>query len=119
MANTQTTHATRRPSPALRLIKTTDLHRDQWLDVRRSGIGSSDAAAAVLEGAKAVVTEMAAKSPVAIGICKDLMNDVAALPTAEGLDKEAKAFRAAFATEDKAEGVRAFVAKDKPTFPGR
>lgn len=47
MANTQTTHATRRPSPALRLIKTTDLHRDQWLDVRRSGIGSSDAAAAV------------------------------------------------------------------------
>ncbi|WP_288485221.1 lambda-exonuclease family protein [uncultured Acidovorax sp.] len=47
MANTQTTHATHRPAPALRLIKTTDLHRDQWLDVRRSGIGSSDAAAAV------------------------------------------------------------------------
>lgn len=47
MANTQTTLATSRPSPALRLIKTTDLNRDQWLDIRRSGIGSSDAAAAV------------------------------------------------------------------------
>lgn len=47
MANTQTTLATSRSSPALRLIKTTDLNRDQWLDIRRSGIGSSDAAAAV------------------------------------------------------------------------
>ena len=47
MANTQTTLATSRPSPALRLIKATDLNRDQWLDIRRSGIGSSDAAAAV------------------------------------------------------------------------
>ena len=36
-----------RPRPALRLIKTKDLPRDDWLDVRRQGIGSSDAAAAV------------------------------------------------------------------------
>lgn len=36
-----------RPRPALRLIKTKDLPRDDWLDVRRKGIGSSDAAAAV------------------------------------------------------------------------
>ncbi len=33
--------------PALRLIKTTSLDRDQWLAVRKGGIGSSDAAAAV------------------------------------------------------------------------
>jgi len=33
--------------PALRLIKTVDLSRDQWLTVRKQGIGSSDAAAAV------------------------------------------------------------------------
>ena len=33
--------------PALRLVKTTDLPRDEWLEVRKQGIGSSDAAAAV------------------------------------------------------------------------
>lgn len=36
-----------KPKPALRLVKTNDLSREQWLDVRRGGIGSSDAAAAV------------------------------------------------------------------------
>ena len=33
--------------PALRLIKTNDLSRGEWLEVRRKGIGSSDASAAV------------------------------------------------------------------------
>lgn len=33
--------------PALRLIKTNELSRDDWLEVRKTGIGSSDAAAAV------------------------------------------------------------------------
>ena len=36
-----------KPRPALKLVKTQDLNRDQWLQVRKSGIGSSDAAAAV------------------------------------------------------------------------
>lgn len=34
-------------SPALRLIDTRELAREQWLEVRKQGIGSSDAAAAV------------------------------------------------------------------------
>ncbi|KVT82639.1 endonuclease [Burkholderia ubonensis] len=33
--------------PALKLVKTSDLSRDDWLAVRRTGIGGSDAAAAV------------------------------------------------------------------------
>lgn len=33
--------------PALKLVKTQDLGRDDWLAVRRTGIGGSDAAAAV------------------------------------------------------------------------
>lgn len=33
--------------PALRLVSTTTLSRDAWLDLRKGGIGSSDAAAAV------------------------------------------------------------------------
>ena len=36
-----------KPRPALRLVKTHDLPREQWLEVRKGGIGSSDAAAAV------------------------------------------------------------------------
>lgn len=36
-----------KPRPALRLIKTRELSRDEWLTVRKNGIGSSDAAAAV------------------------------------------------------------------------
>lgn len=33
--------------PALRLVETEDLSRDDWLEVRKNGIGGSDAAAAV------------------------------------------------------------------------
>ena len=36
-----------RIQPALKLVKTQDLSRDQWLTVRKQGIGSSDAAAAI------------------------------------------------------------------------
>lgn len=36
-----------KPRPALKLVKTHDLSRDDWLNVRKQGIGSSDAAAAV------------------------------------------------------------------------
>lgn len=39
-----------RPRPrraALKLVKTTELSRADWLEVRRTGIGGSDAAAAV------------------------------------------------------------------------
>ena len=36
-----------KPLPALRLVETKTLDRDEWLAVRKQGIGSSDAAAAV------------------------------------------------------------------------
>lgn len=36
-----------RSKPALRLVDTRELDRQQWLEVRRGGIGSSDAAAAI------------------------------------------------------------------------
>lgn len=39
--------ALRSKRPALRLVSTKELSRDEWLDVRKGGIGSSDAAAAV------------------------------------------------------------------------
>lgn len=39
--------ASSKPRPALKLVKTNELSRDEWLEVRMTGIGSSDAAAAV------------------------------------------------------------------------
>jgi putative phage-type endonuclease len=38
---------TEAPRPALRLVNTNELSREDWLDVRKGGIGSSDAGAAV------------------------------------------------------------------------
>jgi putative phage-type endonuclease len=45
--NTPHPEPPRTRKPALKLVKTADLSRDDWLAVRRTGIGSSDAAAAV------------------------------------------------------------------------
>ncbi|WP_124093531.1 YqaJ viral recombinase family protein [Burkholderia gladioli] len=41
------TAAAGRSRPALRLVDTKDLSRSEWLEVRKSGIGGSDAAAAI------------------------------------------------------------------------
>ena len=43
----QAPQETPKPRPALRLVKTNNLPREDWLEVRKTGIGSSDAAAAV------------------------------------------------------------------------
>ena len=45
-ANTQAA-VTSQPTTALRLLKTKDLPRDDWLKARKQGLGSSDAATAL------------------------------------------------------------------------
>lgn len=47
LPNTALAIPTISPRPALKLVKTLNLSRERWLDVRKQGIGSSDAAAAV------------------------------------------------------------------------
>lgn len=47
LQNPASVEATTKPRPALRLVKTHDMPREEWLSVRQGGIGSSDAAAAV------------------------------------------------------------------------
>lgn len=47
MGNALTAVKPARARPALKLVKTNGLSRDDWLSVRKGGIGSSDAAAAV------------------------------------------------------------------------
>lgn len=47
MKTTSLNRSTGKPRPALRLVSTKELPREAWLAVRKQGIGSSDAAAAV------------------------------------------------------------------------
>lgn len=47
MGNTATADKPLRSRPALKLVKTNEISRDDWLTVRKGGIGSSDAGAAV------------------------------------------------------------------------
>ena len=47
MGNALNAEKPARSRPALKLVKTLDLKREDWLNVRKSGIGSSDAGAAV------------------------------------------------------------------------
>ena len=47
MGNVATADKPIRSKPALKLVKTNELSRDDWLTVRKGGIGSSDAGAAV------------------------------------------------------------------------
>ncbi|MDQ4504552.1 enoyl-CoA hydratase-related protein [Sinomonas sp. ASV322] len=73
----------------------------------------------LLETAAATIREIATKSPTAVAYAKRSINEAVGLPTAEGLEVEAKAFRAAFQTEDGREGTEAFLAKRPAAFPGR
>ena len=73
----------------------------------------------LLSAAAETIGEIAAKAPTAVALAKRSINQATGRPTAEGLDVEARAFRAAFATEDKKEGTAAFIEKRAAVFPGR
>ncbi|MDQ3365976.1 MAG: enoyl-CoA hydratase-related protein [Myxococcota bacterium] len=74
--------------------------------------------AAMLEAAVATLGEIGRRSPVAVALCKDVLRSLEGKSTAERLAVEATAFRRAFESPDKREGVAAFVAKRPPVFPG-
>ena len=76
-------------------------------------------AATWLEDAKALARLIAEKPPVAVRLATEAI-DLAFSSTLEaGLEFERKAFYLLFSTEDKKEGVDAFVNKRKPTFKGK
>jgi enoyl-CoA hydratase len=71
--------------------------------------------AAVAE-AKAMAQKIQGKGPVAVALTKKAVNEGIDLPLAEGLKIERDAFGKACASEDKNEGVKAFLEKRTPDF---
>lgn len=66
-----------------------------------------------------LANRIAEKSPVALAMAKASVKNAARLNLREGLDHEIDLFALCFASEDKEEGVRAFLEKRKPDFKGR
>jgi enoyl-CoA hydratase len=62
---------------------------------------------------------IAEKSPVALAMAKAAVKAAARTTLREGLDQEIDLFAICFSSEDKEEGVRAFLEKRKPNFQGR
>ncbi|MCZ6917359.1 MAG: enoyl-CoA hydratase-related protein [Gemmatimonadetes bacterium] len=69
--------------------------------------------------AKELAQSIAQKSPVALRLIKEAVRASARTPLDEGLSKEVTLFALAFASDDKKEGVDAFLNKRAPAFTGR
>ncbi len=69
--------------------------------------------------AKELADTIASKSPVALRLIKQAVRTSARTSLDEGLKQEVTLFSLAFASEDKKEGVDAFLNKRQPTFTGR
>jgi enoyl-CoA hydratase len=74
---------------------------------------------AYLTEAKKVANEIASKSPVAVRQAKMAVNKAFEMGLADGLDFERELFYLLFASEDKTEGMKAFMEKRKPEFKGK
>ena len=70
---------------------------------------------AVLE----IAGQIAAQSPHAVAVLRELARTTRDLPLEEGLRREADGFVRCLGSEDGAEGVAAFIEKRAPTFTGR
>jgi enoyl-CoA hydratase len=66
-----------------------------------------------------MANKIAEKSPVALGYAKAAVKNAARMGLREGLEAEIDLFALCFASEDKEEGVRAFLEKRQPDFKGK
>jgi len=73
----------------------------------------------LLDTAVGIARAIADRSPVAIGVLRELARTTRDLSLEEGLRREADGFRRCLSSEDGAEGVAAFLEKREPHFTGR
>jgi enoyl-CoA hydratase len=66
-----------------------------------------------------IANKIAQMSPVALGLAKKSVKNAARLGLVSGLEAETELFILCFTSEDKEEGVRAFLEKRTPAFKGR
>lgn len=75
--------------------------------------------AQMMEGATKFFSQIKQKSPLILAHCKAVIRDGEALSREQGLGLERQAFGEIFHTEDKSEGLKAFLEKRPPVFQGR
>ena len=66
-----------------------------------------------------LANKIAEKAPIALQLCKEAVKFSSRSNLDEGLRREVDLFAICFSTEDKTEGVSAFLEKRKPVFKGR
>ncbi|MGE5690922.1 MAG: enoyl-CoA hydratase-related protein [Pseudomonadota bacterium] len=76
-------------------------------------------AAELAETALGLARTIASRSPVSVGVLKELARETRDVSLADGLAREADGFRRCLASEDGLEGVTAFIEKREPRFTGR
>jgi enoyl-CoA hydratase len=72
-----------------------------------------------LDEAKGLAREIAGQAPVAVRLAKEAVLQSFETPLEAGLEFERRCFHSLFSTEDKREGIRAFLEKRPPQFSGR
>lgn len=103
---------------AMQMILTGEIIDAQ--EALRLGLVNEVHPAAELEAkAMELAGKIAEKSPVALAMAKTAVKAAARTTLREGLDQEIDLFAICFSTEDKEEGVSAFLEKRKPDFKGR
>jgi len=73
----------------------------------------------LMDEARALAREIAEKAPVAVRLAKEAILKSLDSPLETGLDHERRLFYLLFSTQDKDEGIDAFLNKRKPNFQGR
>jgi enoyl-CoA hydratase len=103
---------------AMQMILTGEMIDAQ--EAHRLGLVNEVYPAAELEAkTMELANKIAAKSPVALAMAKTAVKNAARMNLRAGLEQEIDLFALCFASEDKEEGVSAFLEKRKPEFKGR